>query len=50
MHVHISAVEFVSFAAFAVIFGFLWHTGAATLAASDNDTAKTIGGAMGFIL
>jgi hypothetical protein len=43
MHVHISAVEFLQFAAFAVIFGFLWRSLAARW--SDN----SVGQAMAFI-
>lgn len=43
MHVHVSPVEFVKFAAFAVIFGFLWRTAAAHW--SDN----SVGQAMAFI-
>lgn len=43
MHVHISPVEFLSVAAFIVIFGFFWRTLAARL--SDHK----IGQAMAFI-
>jgi hypothetical protein len=43
MHVHVSPVEFLSVAAYLVIFGFLWRSLAAHL--SDNK----VGQAMAFI-
>lgn len=43
MHVHVSPVEFLSTAAYLVIFGFLWRSLAAKL--SDNK----VGQAMAFI-
>lgn len=43
MHVHVSPVEFLSVAAYMVIFGFLWRSLAARL--SDNK----VGQAMAFI-
>lgn len=43
MHVHVSAVEFLTVAAYVVIFGFLWRT----LAARWAD--KPVGAAMAYI-
>lgn len=43
MHVHVSPVEFVQFAAFAVIFGFAWRT----IAAKNAD--NQLGQAMAYI-
>jgi hypothetical protein len=43
MHVHVSPVEFLSVAAYMVIFGFAWRT----IAAKNADTA--VGKAMAYI-
>jgi len=43
MHIHVSPVEFLTTAAYLVIFGFLWRTAAARL--SDNK----VGQAMAYI-
>lgn len=43
MHVHISPIEFIQFAAYAILFGFLWRS----LAARWSDNA--FGQAMAFI-
>jgi hypothetical protein len=45
MHVHVGFPEFVSFAAMMIIFGFLWRSLSASLAAKDSK----IGKAMAFI-
>lgn len=50
MHVHASALEFLIFAAYAVIFGFLWRSAAQALGRSDRESFKTVGAAMAFIL
>jgi hypothetical protein len=42
MHVHIGFPEFVTFAAYLIIFGFLWRSLAAKLAANDNRLGKAM--------
>lgn len=49
MHVHASALEFLIFAAYAVIFGFLWRAAQQTFGRSDNEFVQTVGKAMATI-
>lgn len=45
-----SVIEFAKFAAYVVIFGFLWRSLAAYLVGKDDGTsAQNVGKAMGFI-
>lgn len=49
MHVHVGALEAVTFALMLVIVGAAWRVTAGHLAQSSNPTAVTFGEAMAFI-
>lgn len=49
MHVHVGALEAVTFLLMMIIVGSAWRLGASHLAKSDNPTAQVFGQAMAFI-
>lgn len=49
MHVHVGALELVTFILMLVIAGAAWRLSASHLVRSDNPTAVTFGEAMAFI-
>ncbi len=49
IHLHISALELTTSAAYIIIFGFLWRSLSAHLAGSDNPFFASVGKAMSFI-